>query len=161
MNRTRTTLLLAAGAGLIAGLRSMSAPAAVSHSLSARRSPRSSTAPGRWLSSRRTSAVLAVLAAGELIADKMPFVPARIEPPALFGRAASGALCGAAIAGRYRTAPLSAAAVGAASAVASSFAGYHLRRAVVRTTSLPDPLIAAAEDAVVVAGVSKLTSALR
>ena len=95
MSETRTTLALSAGLGLIAGMRSMAAPALLSRHL-AGRSARGRGAAMRLLASRRTASVLTVLAAGEMVADKTPAIPDRTDPPALLGRIVMGALSGAA-----------------------------------------------------------------
>jgi uncharacterized membrane protein len=127
--------LRAAAFGVLAGMRSMSPPALLARRL----------APGR------AARWFAVFAAGELLADKVPGVPARISPLSLSGRAASGALGGAALAAHHRQPRLGPALSGGAAAVASAFAAYHLRRLAGERTSIPDPLLGLLEDAVVLA----------
>src|SRR6266699_4483459 len=80
--------------GVVAGLRSMTAPAAVSWA-----------ARLGWLHVENTGLaflgftftpyILTVLAIGELIADKLPKTPSRKAPPGFMGRVLSGAVCGA------------------------------------------------------------------
>ena len=85
-----STLAHAAGLGAIAGLRSMTAPALLSRRLRRRRlwhRLRSRSALVLLLATRPAGTALTVLAAGELVADKLPFVPARTEFPSLVGRA--------------------------------------------------------------------------
>jgi uncharacterized membrane protein len=127
--------LRAAAFGALVGMRSMSPPALLA----------------RRLARGRAARMLAVFAAGELLADKTPGVPARIIPLSLFGRAASGALGGAALAGHLRQPRLGPALAGSAAAVASAFAAYHLRRLAGERTSIPDALFGLLEDAVVLA----------
>jgi uncharacterized membrane protein len=89
------------------------------------------------------------LAAGELIGDKLPFAPARIEAIPLAGRAFCGALCGWLLAARDGSARPVAAGVGASAAVASTLAGYYARKFLTHELGIPDPLIALAEDGIV------------
>ncbi len=127
-------------AGLIAGLRSMSAPAAVSAALSHEHALAARAAPA-----------LRALAAGEMLADKLPFMPVRTAPVALAGRVLLGALSGAALAAAYRRSLLVGALLAGATAIPSSYAGLALRSAAVQRLGLPDPLVALLEDALVVA----------
>jgi len=82
--------------GIVAGLRSMTAPAAVSwaahlHRLDLRDSRLA------WLGSAIAVYTISVLGLGELIADKLPFVPNRTTPLPMVFRVLSGAICGAAL----------------------------------------------------------------
>lgn len=94
-------------------------------------------------------------ALAEALADKLPDMPPRIEPVALLGRAAIGALVGVAtaeLAGEDRIAP---GIAGAAGAIAGAYGAYHVRRWVAENTGVPDPVVALTEDAIVV-GAGKL-----
>ncbi|OJH38413.1 DUF1990 family protein [Cystobacter ferrugineus] len=147
------------GLGVLAGMRGFSAPALLGVHFS--REPR--TAPSGnlgLLASPLVSRALAVLAAGEVVADKTPWIPARISPPALVGRALSGALVGAAVSPRRQLAPVHA-VLGAAAAVASSFTFYALRRFMTRRLGVPNVVAGLAEDAVAAALGGKLFAALR
>jgi uncharacterized membrane protein len=115
----RPHLRSAALLGLAAGLRTFSAPAA----LALRRRPL--TKPAR--------AVLAA-AVGELVADKLPSMPSRLERRGLSGRVLSSAFAGHDVAGR------AGAATGVACALTSAVAGSRARAAV------SSPLCAFAED---------------
>lgn len=127
------------GAGLIAGLRSFSAPAAVSGAL----------AEHYALAARLTPALQA-LAVGEMLADKLPIMPARTTPPALAGRALSGALSGAVLADAAGHSRISGALLAGTAAIASSYAALAVRSALGQRLALPDPLVALVEDAVVI-----------
>ena len=134
-----TIVSAALGAGVIAGLRSFSAPAAVSTALTEQ----------YGLAERLKPALLA-LAAGEMLADKLPFMPARTAPVALAGRVLTGAMSGAALAtaaGRNR---ITGALLAGAAAVVSSYAALALRSALSERLAVPDPLVALIEDAIVV-----------
>lgn len=129
--------------GTAAGLRSMSPVAALA-------------LHGR-LGDGRLARVAPLLALGELVADKLPFVPARTAPGPLLGRAASGAL-----AGHLRGGPQTA-AVGAALAVVASYGGQHTRQWLGRRSGRPDRQIALLEDALalVLAGLAARRTPVR
>ncbi len=143
----KNTYLKAAALGMIAGMRSMSAPAFVSDHLRHAQSPALSQSPLAFLGSAKTATAFKVLALGELVGDKLPFVPARTAPGPLTGRLVFGGMCGAALC-VAEDEPLAAGmVVGAIAALASSFGFYHFRRRLGQVTKLPDPAIAVAEDA--------------
>ncbi len=146
--------LLAAGLGVVAGLRSMTAPAILSRA--ARIGPLGlAGSPFQLFGRSAVGTVLATLAVGELIADKIPSIPARTKPGILTGRALSGALCGAVVCHAAGESTLNGACLGALGAVAGSFAGRELRRLASDRGSVPGWVGALAEDAIAVgAGVA-------
>ncbi|MFY0579024.1 DUF4126 family protein [Cystobacter fuscus] len=147
------------GLGVLAGMRGFSAPALLGFHFS--REPRAAPAGNLGLlASPLVSRALAVLTAGEVVADKTPWIPARISPPALVGRALSGALVGAALAPRRPLTPVHA-VLGAAAAVASSFTFYALRRFMTRRLGVPNVVAGLAEDALAAALGGRLFAALR
>ncbi|MGH9310283.1 MAG: DUF4126 domain-containing protein, partial [Vicinamibacterales bacterium] len=79
----KDAIVIAGALGAVSGSRSMLAPALV-----ARAHHASPAAP-----------ILALLAGGEMMADKMPFIPSRTDALPLAGRIVSGALAGAAVCG--------------------------------------------------------------
>src|SRR5436305_14503501 len=97
MNANKVFLLLGSFMiGVIAGLRSMTAPAVVSWGarlgwIDLRGSHLA------FLGSTTAVIVLSVLALGELVADKLPFTPSRTALLPLSFRVLSGAGCGAAV----------------------------------------------------------------
>ena len=106
----------------------------------------------RFLGSAAARNSFAVLAAGELIADKLPFIPNRTDPVPLVGRLVAGGLCGAAVAvaeGRSLGLGL---ALGGLGAAVGAFAGYHLRRRATRQGHVPDLEAALIEDTLAVLG---------
>lgn len=131
--------------GVVSGMRAALGPALVSHKLSRRGSP--DLGRLNFMRSPTTATVLKVAAAGELVGDKLPMTPARIEPGPLAGRVMSGALCGAALNRSSRESALSGAVAGALGAVAGAYAFYHLRRELTYKHGLPDVRVALAEDA--------------
>jgi uncharacterized membrane protein len=137
--------------GIIAGMRSMSAPALISDHFSKKHSREFEDSALSFLASPTSAAVLKTLAVGEMAADKTPFVPDRIAPPSLAFRAVSGLICGAAVCTAERKRSDIGAAVGGAAAVASTFAFYYFRREIGSRSGLPDPILGVTEDALVVA----------
>jgi uncharacterized membrane protein len=144
----------ATAVGAVAGLRSMSAPALVSRIVNTSRTPMV-LVPLKFLNSPATMKTTLVLAAGELIADKLPFVPNRTSALPLIGRAVTGALSGAAICSARKRKWLTGALLGGAAAVGAAYAAYELRKRVVKRFKLPDAVVALAEDGIV-AGASSL-----
>ncbi len=138
----------AIGLGAISGLRSMSGPAFVSLAASHGKLNLEGTHLA-FLGSSRLSKVLVLMELGELVVDKLPQTPSRTELPSLLGRAASGALVGAAVFvsdGRRAT---TGAALGSTAAIVAAFAGERLRALAVEKTGLPDLVVALAGDATV------------
>ena len=146
------TYLQAACLGVIAGMRSMGAPALVSDRLARTPSGAPEGSPLRWLGTAKTAQVFKILAAGEIVGDKLPRTPARTAPGPLSARLLSGALSGAALCAAGGKPPSAGAAVGALGALAGTFAFYHLRRRLGQATGLPDPIVAVAEDALAYGG---------
>ena len=138
----------ALGLGAISGLRALSGPAFVSRAASRGDLNLDGTFLA-FLSSPRLSKALVLMELGELVGDKLPATPSRTSPPPLLGRAASGALVGAAVfvsEGRRAT---TGAALGSTAAIVAALAGERLRALAVEKTGLPDPVVALAEDATV------------
>jgi uncharacterized membrane protein len=136
------------GLACLAGLRSMAAPAFLAQAVR-RGDLRAPVMPA--LGSPKVSALLALLAMGEMIADKTPFVPARTSTPALLGRVLSGGLAGATLfasEGRDRN---SGALLGALCATLAAYAGENFRTVGFERLGLPNALLGALEDKVVLA----------
>jgi uncharacterized membrane protein len=134
--------------GAISGLRALSGPAFVSRAASRGDLDLDGTVFA-FLGSPRISKVLVLTELGELVGDKLPITPSRTALLPLLGRAASGALVGAAVfvsEGRRAT---TGAALGSTAAIAAGFAGERLRALTVEKTGFPDPVVALAEDAIV------------
>ncbi|MGC2400853.1 MAG: DUF4126 family protein [Acidobacteriaceae bacterium] len=94
--------------------------------------------------------VFSLFAAGELIADKLSFIPARTQAGPLVVRIVFGALCAAALCISAAVSPLAGGVLGALGAIAGTFAGYNYRRAL--GSKIPDLLLALIEDVVAVGG---------
>jgi uncharacterized membrane protein len=134
--------------GAVAGMRSMSAPAMVSQVAKAG-SIGMGNAELDFLHSPKIAYAMTALAVGEVIADKLPFMPKRTGGLSLVGRAVAGGLSGAAIASSKRKSPIWGALAGAAGAIAAAYMFYHLRRTAKEKLHFPDPVPALLEDAIV------------
>lgn len=140
------TYLQVACLGVIAGMRSMGAPALVSDHLARTQPPALEQSPLRWLGTAKAANITKFLAAGEIVGDKLPFTPSRIAPGPLFGRIASGGLSGAALCVADGKGAGPGAVIGVAGAVAGAYGFYHLRRTLGQKVPIPDPVLGAAED---------------
>jgi uncharacterized membrane protein len=137
----------AAVMGVAAGMRSMASPAIVSQLAKSGLTP-----PGQasgFFHRPATAKTMAFLAVGEMIADKLPFMPKRTDAPALVTRAISGAVSGAAICSSKKRSVIAGALLGAIGAVGATYGAYKLRKWAGERFDLPDAVIAIAEDALV------------
>ncbi len=142
-------LVLRAGLlGVVAGLRSQLPTAAL-----AARDVEPPRGPLGLLASAGGRRAAYLAAVGEIVADKLPVTPSRMDRGPLVGRIVSGGVAGAVLAsaagvrGARLVLPV---ATAAAAAYLGSWAGYTARAAVGRATGLPDPAVAVAEDVVAV-----------
>jgi uncharacterized membrane protein len=143
-------LLLALLIGVVAGLRSMTAPTVVAwagvlgwinlHGTWA-----------SWVANLITAIVLTVLAIGELVADKLPKTPPRTSPPAFIGRIVMGGFAGAVLGAAWHW-TFSALGAGVVGAVLGTLGGFQARRRLVAARGGHDLPIALLEDAVAVFG---------
>ncbi|MEJ8800553.1 DUF4126 family protein [Pontibacter sp. H249] len=136
----------AVGMGAVAGMRAMSAPALLSDELSKLPSASLAHSPLHFLQSDAVASGLKLFAATELLGDKIPNVPDRITPPSLAIRAISGAVVGATIFTANKDSTSKGAIIGAAAAIAGTFASFYLRKAIKKYTHLPDSLSGTIED---------------
>jgi len=150
-------ILAAALIGVIAGLRAMVAPAAVSWAAALGWIDLSAT-PLAFLGYHWTPYVFTALAIFELITDQLPSTPSRKVPPQFIARVVTGGLCGAAIgaAGGMLVVGLIAGIVGA---VAGTYGGAAARARLAGAfgKDLPAALI---EDVVAVLGAYLIVHAL-
>jgi uncharacterized membrane protein len=102
--------------------------------------------------------VFSLFALGELIADKLSFIPPRTQAGPLGVRILFGAMCGAALCFSAAAAPISGALLGGLGGIAGAFAGYAYRRRF--SLTVPDLLLALVEDLVAVGGGLLLVSHL-
>jgi uncharacterized membrane protein len=143
-------LLIAFGIGVICGLRSLAAPAAVAWGAHLGWLPLRGTALG-FMTPWPVVIILTLAALGELVGDKLPNAPSRTAPLGLGARFVMGGLCGAAIcvAGKQGLAP--GALLGAVGGVLGAFAGYQARTRLVTALGVPDFVVAILEDVFAIA----------
>ncbi len=145
-----STYVLAFLIGVVAGLRSLTAPAVVSWAARLGWLHLENT----WLAflgSAITPYILSALAIGELINDKLPKTPSRKTPVPFGARIVTGALSGAAL-GAASQALIGGLVAGAVGAVAGTLGGYEFRSRLVRATGGKDLPIALLEDAIAIGG---------
>jgi uncharacterized membrane protein len=143
------TYLLAIGIGFVAGLRSLTAPAAVSWAarlgwLNLHGSPLA------FMGSAVTVAIFSLLAALEYVADLLPRTPNRTKPGPLITRIITGGLSGGCLAISAGESLSVAAALGGIGAVIGTFAGYEARRRLVSGLKVKDVFVAIPEDLVAI-----------
>jgi uncharacterized membrane protein len=144
-------VLLAFLIGVIAGLRSLTAPAVVAWSAHRGWMPLHDT-PLSFMASRPAVVIFILVALVELVADKLPLTPSRLAPAGLGARVTFGALSGAAVAAAGAQSIVLGAVLGGAGGVAGAFAGYHARTGLVKALQVPDWVVAICEDAVAIGG---------
>jgi uncharacterized membrane protein len=141
--------VLALGIGIVAGLRSLTAPAVVAWGahlswLNLHGSPLA------FIGSTTAVAILSVLAIGELIADKLPMIPRRTAPAPLLARIVTGGLCGACLCAAAGQSLVAGALLGGIGGVVGAFLGYSIRRRLVNDLHVNDFVVAVCEDVVAV-----------
>jgi uncharacterized membrane protein len=119
--------LLASFIGVVAGLRAMTAPAAVSWAAHLGWL-RLEGSPLAFMGFSWTAWIFTVLALAELVADQLPSTPSRTVPVQFGTRILSGAVTGAAL-GEVAGSLVIGAVVGAAGAVVGTLGGRAARRA--------------------------------
>jgi uncharacterized membrane protein len=133
--------------GVVTGLRSMTAPAAVSWAARLGWLHLADT-PLAFLGFAATPYLLTLFAVGELIAEKLPKTPSRKAPGPFALRVIVGAMCGAApdVPAGLVTGGL----LGALGGVAGTLGGYEFRMRLVKATGGKDFPIAILEDLIAI-----------
>jgi uncharacterized membrane protein len=137
------------GIGIVSGLRSMLAPAAVAWAVKL-----------GWLNlheslfafmeSNLALVGVSIAAVGELVADLLPFVPRRTAIAPLVVRMISGGFCAACLCASAHHSVTIGVAFGAAGAVIGAFSGYEIRRRLVAKLNIKDFVVALGEDVIAV-----------
>jgi len=142
-------LVLALLIGIVAGLRALTAPAAVAWAAHLGWLPLG----GTWLEFlgyTATPYILTLAAIAELVADQLPRTGSRKAPGPFAFRIIVGALCGAAL-GEPGSVLIGGAAAGAIGAVIGTLGGYQARMRLAAAAGRDLP-IALLEDAIAVGG---------
>jgi uncharacterized membrane protein len=144
------TLLFAFLIGFVAGLRSLTPPAAVAWAVYL-----------GWLKLARPVAligslpaviILSLLAVTEIIFDKLPNTPNRTAPPGLIARIVTGGFTGACVSLGGGRSAFAGAGLGLIGGIAGCFAGYQVRAWLVRSLRQQDFYVALVEDLVAIGG---------
>jgi uncharacterized membrane protein len=146
-----TLLLLCLLLGCIAGLRSLTPPAAVCWGAHMGWLHLSGTKLA-FLGHPAALIMFTLLALFELVNDKLPKTPARTAPPGLIARILTGGFSAAALAVSAGGSVVVAALVGIIGALAGTFGGYNVRHSLVSSVHLPDLPVALVEDVIAVGG---------
>ena len=143
--------------GVVAGLRAMTAPAAVAWGAHLGLFSLEGT-PLAWVGGTVATWVFTALAVLELVGDQLPQTPSRKVPMQFGTRIVSGAFCGAAI-GMTAGTWIAGAVLGAIGAVIGTLGGAEARGRLAKAfgKDLPAGLL---EDVVAVAGAALIVSAL-
>jgi uncharacterized membrane protein len=144
-------LLLAFLLGVVAGLRSFTAPAVLAWAahrgwLNVYGTPLS------FMASTAAMIIFILLAVGELIADQLPSTPSRTAPPGLIARIVTGGLSGSGIAAAGTQSLVLGAILGIVGALIGTFGGYNIRAGLVKALKVSDLVIATLEDIVAIGG---------
>lgn len=147
--QTDVVFALAVGIGIVAGLRSLTAPAAVSWAarLGWLDLQGSSLA---FMGSTATVVIFSPLAIAEYVADLLPTTPRRTAPGPLVARIVMGGLSGASLCASAGRSLALGAALGALGGVIGAYAGYEARTRLVKALNVQDRVVALSEDVVAV-----------
>ena len=142
-------LALVFAIGMIAGLRTFTAPAVVCWAAHLGWLNLQSSHLA-WMGSTVAVAIFSILALAEIVNDKLPATSSRLALPSLVIRSLSGALAGTALAVATGQSVVLGIVLGALGALAGSFVGYHIRHAIVSGLKIPDFPVALLEDAIAI-----------
>lgn len=145
-----SVLLWAFLIGMIAGLRALTAPAAVAwagfgHGIL-------NHTPLRFMGRLPAAIIFTALALLEMYADQLPSTPSRLAPAGLISRIVTGGLSGACLAAADAGSIALGCVLGAVGGVVGAFAGYYARTGLVKALKVPDLPIALLEDAIAIGG---------
>jgi uncharacterized membrane protein len=145
VNSGFAALLLALGIGVVAGLRTFTAPALVAWAAYIGWINLHGSALA-FMGSVWAVAIFTILAMVEFVVDQLPTTPPRTAPAGLSARIVTGALCGASLAIAGAASPSIGAVAGAIGGIAGAFGGKAARIGLVRALRVPDFAIAIPED---------------
>jgi len=142
-------LAVAFGIGIVAGLRSFTAPAVVSWAahlgwLNLQGSPLA------FIGSTAAVAIFSLLAMVEYVGDMLPKTPKRTAAFPLTARIVMGGLAGACVCASANQPLLVGIVLGGTGGLIGAFAGYEIRKRVVSSLNIKDAFIALAEDLVAI-----------
>lgn len=145
------SFLFAFAIGLVAGLRSLTAPAVAAWAARLGWIDLSGT-PLAFLASTAAAYILLAGMLAELATDKLPRTPNRTALGPFVARVLTGALTGAAVTGGVGRSLAAGAVLGGLGGIVGTFGGFKARTGLVRGLKVPDYVVAIAEDIVAVGG---------
>lgn len=140
---------LAAGIGIVAGLRSLTAPAVVSWAAYLGWLTLGGSVLG-FMGSVAAAAIFSLLALVEFVGDMLPTTPSRTSLVPLLARIVMGGLCGACLCVSAGQSLVAGAAIGGIGGVIGAFGGYQARTRLGRALGVKDIFIAIPEDLVAI-----------
>ena len=146
-----TVFLLLFGIGVIAGLRSLTAPSTASWVVYLRGASMHGS-HFSFMNSLPAAIIFSILAVAELVNDKLPKTPSRTAAVPFAARIITGALAGVTLAVAAANFWLIGGILGALGAVAGTYGGYLARTKTVKALHAPDFVIALIEDAIAIGG---------
>jgi uncharacterized membrane protein len=152
-------LILAFVLGVVAGLRSMTAPAIVAWAARLGWLHLEGT-PLSFLGIPWVTYLLTAFMLAELVSDKLPRTPARTMVGPFIARILLGGLAGAALVVGSGGSLALGAVLGGLGGIAGTLGGYRARTGLVRALRVPDYVVALAEDCVAVGGALLVVSPL-
>jgi uncharacterized membrane protein len=144
------TLVFAFLIGLFGGLRALTAPAVTAWAVHL--GWLKLEGPLSLIGSVTSVVIFTLLAAAELVADKLPQTPSRTAPPGLIARILMGGLTGACVAAGGGQGAVLGAVLGIVGGIVGCFGGYQARTRLVKALGTPDIFVALVEDLVAVFG---------
>jgi uncharacterized membrane protein len=142
--------VFAIGIGIVAGLRSLLAPAMVAWTAHFDLLNLNGSLLA-LMGSRTAVVIFSIVAVGELVGDKLPKTPKRTAPAPLLARFLMGGLCGASLFAANGKSLIVGALLGGIGGVVGAFAGYEIRRYIVNNLHIKDFFVAICEDLVAIA----------
>lgn len=136
--------------GVVAGSRSQLPSALLAWRANRDDLPGVLEGPSRLLRQSGSVPLTTLAAAGELVGDKLPMTPSRLDRGPLVGRLVLGAGGGFSLAGAFGNSRVLGALLGAAGAAIGAYGGYHLRKLAGERTPVPDAAWAVLEDGVAI-----------
>jgi uncharacterized membrane protein len=137
------------GIGIVAGLRSATAPALVSWATHLGWLDLHSS-PLAFMGSMAAVAIFSLLALAEYVGDLLPRTPSRTMPGPLGFRIIMGGLCGGSLCAAAGQSLAAGAVLGGIGGVGGAFAGYQARTRLVSRLKVKDAFIAIPEDLVAI-----------
>ena len=142
-------MAFAFGIGVVAGLRTLTAPAVVAWAAHLGWLNLQDSAVA-FMASIWAVAIFSLLALCEFIGDVLPTTPKRTAPAPLVARILMGGLCGACLSVSYNQSLSIGAGCGAIGAVIGAFAGYEIRKRLVTGLNIKDIFVAIPEDLIAI-----------